>query len=155
MPYKSVLGVLKWSSKRFASYPAFSNLGHTITFGELDELSSHFAGWIKKETNLSPGDRIAIQLPNVMQFPVTTFGALKAGLIVVNTNPLYTEAEMEHQFQDSGAQALVVLANARQGMMMVGRDIVEGKSCWWPPLPLYHIYSFTVLVGLNTYLMGC
>ncbi|MCK9754908.1 long-chain-fatty-acid--CoA ligase FadD1 [Pseudomonas syringae pv. syringae] len=109
--YPNVQAVLKQSCQRFADKPAFSNLGKTITYGELYELSGAFAAWIQQHTDLQPGDRIAVQLPNVLQYPIAVFGAIRAGLIVVNTNPLYTAREMEHQFNDSGAKALVCLAN--------------------------------------------
>lgn len=109
--YPNVQAVLKLSCQRFADKPAFSNLGKTITYGELYELSGAFAAWIQQHTDLQPGDRIAVQLPNLLQYPIAVFGAIRAGLIVVNTNPLYTAREMEHQFNDSGAKALVCLAN--------------------------------------------
>ena len=109
--YQNIQAVLKQSCQRFADKPAFSNLGKTITYGELYELSGAFAAYLQQHTDLKPGDRIAVQLPNVLQYPVAVFGAIRAGLIVVNTNPLYTAREMEHQFNDSGAKALVCLAN--------------------------------------------
>ncbi|BCD87189.1 long-chain-fatty-acid--CoA ligase [Pseudomonas solani] len=109
--YPNIQAVLKESCQRFADKPAFSNLGKTITYGELYELSGAFAAYLQQNTDLQPGDRIAVQLPNVLQYPVVVFGALRAGLTVVNTNPLYTAREMEHQFNDSGAKALVCLAN--------------------------------------------
>lgn len=97
--------------KRFANRPAFTCLGQTMTYAELDEKSGAFAAYLQNETDLQAGDRIAVQLPNILQYPVVVFGAMRAGITVVNTNPLYTEREMEHQFNDSGAKALVVLAN--------------------------------------------
>ncbi|WP_447592375.1 long-chain-fatty-acid--CoA ligase FadD1 [Aquipseudomonas campi] len=109
--YPNIQAVLKQSCQRFADKPAFSNMGKTLTYGELYELSGIFAAYLQTQTNLQPGDRIAVQLPNVLQYPVVVFGALRAGLVVVNTNPLYTAREMEHQFNDSGAKALVCLAN--------------------------------------------
>jgi long-chain acyl-CoA synthetase len=109
--YPNIQAVLKESCQRFADKPAFSNLGKTITYGELYELSGTFAAYLQNNTDLQPGDRIAVQLPNVLQYPVVVFGALRAGLVVVNTNPLYTARELEHQFKDSGAKALVSLAN--------------------------------------------
>ncbi|QXH45613.1 long-chain-fatty-acid--CoA ligase FadD1 [Pseudomonas xanthosomatis] len=109
--FPNIQAVLKQSCQRFADKPAFSNLGKTITYGELYTLSGAFAAWLQQHTDLKPGDRIAVQLPNVLQYPVAVFGAMRAGLIVVNTNPLYTTREMEHQFNDSGAKALVCLAN--------------------------------------------
>ncbi|WP_353618199.1 long-chain-fatty-acid--CoA ligase FadD1 [Pantoea sp. Cy-639] len=109
--FPNIQAVLKQSCQRFADKPAFSNLGKTITYGELYALSGAFAAWLQQHTDLKPGDRIAVQLPNVLQYPVAVFGAMRAGLIVVNTNPLYTARELEHQFNDSGAKALVCLAN--------------------------------------------
>ncbi|MDZ5601962.1 long-chain-fatty-acid--CoA ligase FadD1 [Pseudomonas sp. RP23018S] len=109
--FPNIQTVLKQSCQRFADKPAFSNLGKTLTYGELYALSGDFAAWLQQHTDLQPGDRIAVQLPNVLQYPVAVFGALRAGLVVVNTNPLYTAREMEHQFKDSGAKALVCLAN--------------------------------------------
>ncbi|MEO9333783.1 long-chain-fatty-acid--CoA ligase FadD1 [Ectopseudomonas guguanensis] len=109
--YPNILAVLKESCQRFADKPAFSNLGKTLTYGEIYKLSGDFAAYLQKHTDLKPGDRIAVQLPNVLQYPIVVFGAMRAGLVVVNTNPLYTAREMEHQFNDSGAKALICLAN--------------------------------------------
>ena len=109
--YPNVLAVLKESCQRFADKPAFTNLGKTITWGEMYRLSGEFAAYLQQHSGLQPGDRIAVQLPNVLQYPVVVFGAMRAGYVVVNTNPLYTAREMEHQFNDSGAKALVCLAN--------------------------------------------
>ncbi|WP_338459681.1 long-chain-fatty-acid--CoA ligase FadD2 [Pseudomonas sp. TE3-3-F2023] len=107
--YTSVVEVFERSCKRFADRPAFSNLGVTLTYAELERHSAAFAAWLQQHTDLKSGDRIAVQMPNVLQYPIAVFGALRAGLIVVNTNPLYTEREMRHQFKDSGARALVYL----------------------------------------------
>ncbi len=109
--YNSVTDIFHAAVKRYADKPAFSCMGQTLTFADLDRLSANFAAWLQHDTTLQPGDRIAIQLPNVLQFPVAVFGAMRAGLVVVNTNPLYTEREMAHQFKDSGAKAIVILAN--------------------------------------------
>ena len=109
--YPNILAVLKESCQRFADKPAFSNLGKTLTYGEIYKLSGDFAAYLQKHTDLKPGDRIAVQLPNVLQYPIVVFGAMRAGLVVVNTNPLYSAREMEHQFNDSGAKALICLAN--------------------------------------------
>ncbi|CDZ94127.1 long-chain-fatty-acid--CoA ligase FadD1 [Pseudomonas saudiphocaensis] len=109
--YQNIQAVLKQSCERFAEKPAFSNLGKTLTYGELYRLSGEFAAYLQQHTDLQPGDRIAVQLPNLLQYPVVVFGAMRAGLVVVNTNPLYTAREMEHQFNDSGAKALICLAN--------------------------------------------
>ena len=109
--YPNIQTVLRESCQRFADKPAFSNLGKTLTYGDLYELSGAFAAYLQQHTELQPGDRIAVQLPNLLQYPVVVFGALRAGLFVVNTNPRYTARGMEHQFNDSGAKALVCLAN--------------------------------------------
>jgi len=107
--YKSVIEVFERSCKKFADRPAFSNMGVTLSYAELERLSAAFAAYLQNHTELKPGDRIAVQMPNLLQYPIAVFGALRAGLIVVNTNPLYTAREMRHQFKDSGARALVYL----------------------------------------------
>ena len=94
-----------------AQLPAFTCLGRTLDYGEVDELSDRFAHYLITQTNLKPGDRIAIQLPNILQFPIAFYGATRAGLVVVNTNPLYTAQEMAHQFKDSGVKGIVILSN--------------------------------------------
>lgn len=109
--YPNIQAVLTESCEKYADRPAFTNLGKTITYAEVYRMSGDFAAWLQHSTDLQPGDRIAIQLPNVLQYPVVVFGAIRAGLVVVNTNPLYTAREMEHQFTDSGAKAIVCLAN--------------------------------------------
>lgn len=109
--YSSVLDVLDEACEKFADRPAFSNMGRTMTFKELDLKARDFAAYLQNALGLKPGERIAIQLPNTLQYPIALFGAMRAGLVVVNTNPLYTEREMRHQFKDAGVKALVVLAN--------------------------------------------
>ncbi|MCK0768319.1 AMP-binding protein [Chromohalobacter canadensis] len=109
--FASVNEVFAHTCGRFADKPAFTCMGQTLSYAELERLSRDFAGWLSEETDLVPGDRIAIQLPNVLQFPVAIFGAIRAGLVVVNTNPLYTEREMAHQFQDADVKAILILAN--------------------------------------------
>ena len=109
--YQTLVEIFESFVVRYAANPAFTCLGETLTYAKLNEKSAAFAAYLQNETTLQPGDRIAVQLPNVLQYPIVVFGALRAGMVVVNTNPLYTEREMEHQFNDSGAKALVVLAN--------------------------------------------
>ncbi|SFM68831.1 long-chain fatty acid--CoA ligase [Marinobacter pelagius] len=109
--YQSMVDVFEQAVKKYADRPAFSAVGATLTYRDLDTQSRNFAAWLQNKTDLKPGDRIAVQMPNLPQYPVVVFGAMRAGMIVVNTNPLYTQREMEHQFNDSGAKALVVLAN--------------------------------------------
>jgi len=109
--YNSIIDVFDSFIGKFSDRPAFTCLGQTITYSDLEEKSAAFAAYLQNHTMLQAGDRIAVQLPNVLQYPIVVFGAMRAGMTVVNTNPLYTEREMEHQFNDSGAKALVVLAN--------------------------------------------
>ncbi|GMM69151.1 long-chain fatty acid--CoA ligase [Alteromonas sp. MTD1] len=97
--------------KKFADKPAYTALGQTLTFKDIDEKSAALAKYFVHEAKLAPGTKVAIQLPNLIQNPIAVYGALRAGLVVVNTNPLYTEREMKHQFTDSGAQALVILGD--------------------------------------------
>ncbi|MEH6344177.1 MAG: AMP-binding protein [Bermanella sp.] len=124
--YKNVVEVFNKSVKKFADRPAFSALGQTLTYGDIDRLSANFAAYLQNETKLQKGDRIAVQLPNLLQYPIVVFGAMRAGLIVVNTNPLYTEREMEHQFNDSGAKALVVLAQmAAKAERVIAKTQIE------------------------------
>ncbi|CAM3554922.1 AMP-binding protein [Parendozoicomonas haliclonae] len=107
--YASILEVFEESVRKNADKAAFTGIGHTLTYRDIDELSTQFATYLQNYTDLKPGDRIAIQMPNLLQFPIAVYGALKAGLIIVNTNPLYTAREMHHQFNDSGARALVFM----------------------------------------------
>jgi len=109
--FKSIVDVFEFAFKHHADKPAFNCLGHTLTFTELDECSARLANWFVSESGLQAGDRIAIQLPNLLQFPVTAIAAARAGLVIVNTNPLYTAREMQHQFVDSGVKGIVILEN--------------------------------------------
>jgi long-chain acyl-CoA synthetase len=109
--YNSVTEIFDESCQKYKSRVAFENMGARLTYGEVDELATNFAAYLQHELKLKKGDRIAIQMPNLLQFPIAFIGALRAGLIVVNTNPLYTPREMEHQFKDSGAVAIVIVAN--------------------------------------------
>src|SRR5690554_2954842 len=107
--FNSIIEVFESSCAQHADTPAFTNMGVTLSYGELERQSAAFASYIQNYTDLKPGDRIAIQMPNVLQFPIAVFGAMRAGLVVVNTNPLYTAREMRHQFTDSGARALIYM----------------------------------------------
>ena len=97
--------------KKFSSLPAFHNMGTTLTYAELDEKSRKFASFLQNNLGLIPGDRVALMMPNILQYPVALFGVLRAGMVAVNVNPLYTARELEHQLQDSGAKAIVIFAN--------------------------------------------
>jgi long-chain acyl-CoA synthetase len=109
--YNSIIELFELSCKKYSNRIAFENMGVTLTYSKLDELSRNFAAYLQEELGLKKGDRIAIQMPNLLQFPIAFFGALRAGLIVVNTNPLYTPREMEHQFKDAEISAIVIVAN--------------------------------------------
>ena len=109
-PTESVVDVADRALARFASRPAVSNFGHTISYREFDVLHRRFATWLQSLPGIGPGDRVAIMLPNLLQYPVALFGIWRAGMVVVNINPLYTPPELEHQLTDSGAKVLIVLA---------------------------------------------
>jgi long-chain acyl-CoA synthetase len=109
--YPSIVAVLEDAIARFRDRPAFSSFGKVITYAELDRLSAQFAAYLRGELGLARGDRVAIMMPNCLQYPVSTFGILRAGLTVVNVNPLYTARELGHQLADSGASAIVVVDN--------------------------------------------
>jgi long-chain acyl-CoA synthetase len=108
--YPSVLSLLNETMKKYKKLPAFSSMGKTLTFGEIDSASQHFAAYLHSR-GLVPGDKIGLMMPNLLQYPIALFGAFRAGLVVVNTNPLYTSHEMLHQFKDSGVKAVVIAEN--------------------------------------------
>jgi len=109
--YASLKEMLTACAARYADRPAYSSMGAVMTFRQLDEQSLAFAAWLQKVAGLRRGDRVALMMPNLLQYPVALFGVLRAGMVVVNTNPLYTPRELEHQLKDSGATAIVVLEN--------------------------------------------
>jgi long-chain acyl-CoA synthetase len=109
--YPSLKALLESSCERFAALPAFTNMGVTLSYGDLDRMSGAFAACLQRRLGLGKGARVALMMPNLLQYPVALFGALRAGLTVVNVNPLYTPRELEHQLEDSGASAIVVLEN--------------------------------------------
>lgn len=109
--YQSLVEIFETSCKHNLDHPAFYNFGSTLTYSQLEKDSGYFAAYLQQELKLNKGDRIAIMLPNCLQYPVAMFGALRAGLIVVNVNPLYTADELTHQLNDSGAVAIVAVTN--------------------------------------------
>ena len=109
--FASIVAVLQSSLEKYRDLPAFSNMGRSITYAEVDKYSKQFAAYLLGELKLKKGDRVAIMMPNCLQYPIATFGVLRAGLTVVNTNPMYTPRELKHQLVDSGASAIVVLDN--------------------------------------------
>jgi long-chain acyl-CoA synthetase len=106
----SLAELLRQACATYRNRPAYEQMGRIMTFAQLDELTRDFAAWLQA-AGMVKGDRIAIMLPNTLQYPIALFGALRAGLIVVNTNPLYTARELQHQLEDSGAKAILVLEN--------------------------------------------
>ena len=117
----SIVSLLESSCRRFAARPAYHNLGATLTYGEVERLSRHFAAYLQSQ-GLVKGDRIALMMPNVLQYPVALFGAMRAGLTVVNTNPMYTARELRGQLRDCGARAVVVVENAAHVLAEVKAD---------------------------------
>ena len=109
--FASLKELLASSALRFADRPAYKSMGTVMTYRQLDEASRAFAAWLQQVARLRRGDRVALMLPNLLQYPVVLFGVLRAGMVVVNVNPLYTPRELEHQLKDSGAAAIVVLEN--------------------------------------------
>ena len=109
--YASLRDILESSCGRYADLPAFTCMGATITYRDLDRLSTDFGSWLQNSAGLGKGARVALMMPNLLQYPVAVFGLLRAGLVGVNCNPLYTPRELEHQLVDSGAEAIVILEN--------------------------------------------
>jgi long-chain acyl-CoA synthetase len=120
--FASVVAVLESAIDNFRDRPAFSSLGKTLTYGEIDELSARFAAYLLGELGLKKGDRVAIMMPNCLQYPIATFGVLRAGMTVVNTNPMYTPRELKHQLADSGTSVILVLDNFAHTVQQVLAD---------------------------------
>lgn len=110
-PFRSVRDMFEFSFREFADRPAYTNMGTTLAFADLDRLSMEFAGYLQKDLKLMKGERVAIMLPNLLQYPVVLCGIFRAGLVAVNVNPLYTARELKHQLSDSGAKCIVILEN--------------------------------------------
>lgn len=109
--YSSIVDVFEHSVARFRDRPAYCNFGKTLSYGELDALADRFAAYLLGELQLKKGDRVAVMMPNCLQYPIAVFGTLRAGLTVVNVNPLYTARELQHQLEDAGASVLVAIDN--------------------------------------------
>ena len=108
--YNSILDLFDHSREKYRDQTAYINFGRELTYGELDRRSRDFAAWLQSK-GMRKGDRIALMMPNILQYPVAVFGAMRAGMVIVNTNPMYTPRELRHQLQDSGARAIVVVEN--------------------------------------------
>jgi long-chain acyl-CoA synthetase len=109
--YASLRDIFEEACAKHGHSPAFTNMGATLSYAQLDTLSRAFAAWLQKKSGLMQGDRVALMMPNILQYPIALFGVLRAGMVVVNTNPLYTPRELEHQLKDSGAKAIVIVEN--------------------------------------------
>ncbi|MDK2125383.1 long-chain-fatty-acid--CoA ligase FadD [Parachitinimonas caeni] len=109
--FRSVAEVFEKSAQKFRDRPAFANMGKVMTYGEVDKASRDFAAFLQTELKLVKGDRVAVMMPNLLQYPIAIFGILRAGLTVVNVNPLYTPRELEHQLKDSGSTTIVIVSN--------------------------------------------
>ena len=117
--YSSISDVFRQSVEKFAHQPAFQNIGKTLTYAEVGKLAEDFASYLQNVLKLPRGERVAIMLPNLLQYPIALFGILQAGLVAVNTNPLYTPRELEHQLKDSGATTIIVLENFANTLELV------------------------------------
>ena len=109
LSYDSVAEMLETACKKHTNKTAYLNFGKRITYGQLDEMSKNLAAYL--QSRFSKGDSIAIMLPNLLQYPIAVFGILRAGMVVTNTNPLYTPRELKHQLNDSAAKAIIVIEN--------------------------------------------
>ena len=148
-PYSSLTDMMNASMKKYASRKAYTNMGSSITFGELDELSNRFAHYLLYELNLKKGDRVAIMLPNVNQYPIALCWILKAGLVVVNVNPLYTPRELKHQLSDSRAKTIIILENFANVLSEVIHEtsiekVILTKMGDMLSFPKNHIVNFVV-----------
>ena len=147
--FTSLRDMLEQSCERFHAHPAFTNMGVAITYGELDRFSRNFGAYLQHIVGLSKGDRVAIMLPNLLQYPVALYGALRAGLVLVNINPLSTPRELQLQLADSGALAVVVLENFAHtlqevlGTTAVRHVITTQIGDLFPPMRGY-LVNFTV-----------
>jgi long-chain acyl-CoA synthetase len=110
--YKNIPHIFESAFSKFGPKPAFHNMGTNLTYDEIDRLSLKFASYLQNKLLLQKGDRVAIMMPNILQYPIALFGILRAGLVAVNVNPLYTPRELEHQLKDSGSKAIIIFANS-------------------------------------------
>lgn len=148
-PHPSLAHLVQWFCQQHGDKPAFECLGATLSYRQLWRQSSAFAAWLQHQPGLKFADRIAVQLPNILQYPVVALGTLLAGMVLVNTNPLYTEEEMAHQFNDSGAKLLVVYAGmAAKALRVMTRTPIErvlvtdlGDLHPWPKRIALNLYA--------------
>ncbi|NME66888.1 AMP-binding protein [Flammeovirga aprica] len=126
--YHSLLKLFEESFQKFSKKIAYENMGGKLTYEDVDLASQHFASYLQNHCNMKKGDRIVIQMPNTLQYPIAMIGAIRAGMVVVNTNPLYTEREMEHQFSDAGVKTVVILANFADKLQNIKGRLPELKN---------------------------
>lgn len=125
--YSSLLEIFEESVKTYATRPAFENMGHQIDFQMLDTLSARFAAFLQAR-GLQQGDPVALMMPNILQYPIALFGVLRAGMVVVNVNPLYTARELKHQLKDSGAKGIIILKNFASTYESIAKEVpIEHK----------------------------
>lgn len=122
MDYNSLVDILDFTRGKFGDRPAFANMGKTFSFSEIDQKSREMAAYLQQSLQLNQGDRVALMMPNLLQYPIALFGVLRAGLVVVNVNPLYTPRELKHQLKDSGAKAIIILENFANTLAQVISD---------------------------------
>jgi long-chain acyl-CoA synthetase len=147
--FSSLKAIVEWGCERYSNLTAFSNQGSSMTYRELDDLSKAFGAYLQNTLRLERGDRIAIMMPNLLQYPVAMFGALRAGFIVVNTNPLYTARELKYQLVDSGAVCIVVLENFAHTLEEIlsetkVKHVIVSKVGDLLPFPKAQITNFVV-----------
>ena len=147
--FESLPDLLEKTVARFSGKPAFHNLGHTIDYAELDRLSRDFAAYLQGLPGMGKGDRVALMSPNLLQYPVALFGILRAGMTVVNVNPLYTPRELEHQLKDSGAKAIVIVENFANTLQQVlaatpVRHVVTSQLGDLLPAPKRWLVNFVI-----------
>ena len=147
--FGSIADMFEKTAAKFADKPAYHNLGHTITYAELDAQSRAFAAFLQGLPGLAKGERVAIMSPNVLQYPVALFGILRAGMVVVNVNPLYTPRELEHQLKDAGARAIVIVENFASVLQQVLKNtgvqhVITTQLGDMLPLPKRWLVNFVV-----------
>lgn len=127
-PHQTLVTFLEESFEKYKNLPMLENMGKLLTYGEVDQFTKAFAAYLQKYTSLKPGDHIAIQLPNLLQNPIAILGTLRAGMSVVNVNPLYTAYELEQQLQDAGAKGIIILENFAHNLASVIQEIPTLKT---------------------------
>lgn len=147
--FSSLVDLLEQSFSKFTDLTAYHHMGVDYTYAQIDEASQNFAAYLQNHTSLEKGDKIAIQMPNMMAYPIVLFGALRAGIVVVNTNPLYTPREMKHQFTDAGVKAIVIVANFAFQLQKVIADtdiehVIVTEIGDFMPFPKRQIVNFAI-----------